>query len=171
MSPMPRGPVLGLGGFGLFPVADATIKHLGGDCHAVQIGAFAGPFALPMIGLMWLRRPVSRRPVHPWLMALRSSAFPVLPGSYLPMPVQDLATVAAVSASGMAGTLLMLADYTAAPPGVVAPTQYSRIACAALFGALFFDEPLSAPTALGKAIIAMAGVLVVARPDRQNLPA
>ncbi|NHB76340.1 DMT family transporter [Rhodobacter calidifons] len=282
MSPTGKGLLLGLGGFGLFSVADATIKHLGGAYHAVQIVAFAGLFTLPLIGLIWLRTRAPLRPAHPWLMAVRSlalvgngllvtyvftaiplaeayaifftlplvltlmawpllgdrvdavgalavvvgligvmvalnpgrvafgighlaavagmvlaavhylivrkvggveapvamllypvlaqtvSAFLLLPGRYQPMPLADLATVAGVSVTAMVGTLLMFAAYRAAPPVVVAPTQYSQIAFAALFGALFFDEPMSPAIAIGMAIIAVAGLLVIARQDRPH---
>ena len=55
-------------------MADATIKFLGGSYHPVQIVAFAGLFTLPLIGLLWLTSPVRLRPVHPWLMAIRTLA-------------------------------------------------------------------------------------------------
>jgi S-adenosylmethionine uptake transporter len=93
-------------------------------------------------------------------------ALSLLPGRYQPMPLHDLATVASISVFGMAGTLLMFAAYRIAPPVVVAPTQYSQIFFAAVFGALFFDEPMTAGTALGMGIIALAGLLVVARQDK-----
>ena len=280
-----RGALLGLAGFGLFSMADATIKLLGGTYNPVQIVAFAGLFTLPLIGLLWLKAPVSLRPMHPWLMAVRTlaligngllvtfaftalplaqayaifftlplmltllawpllgdrvdttgavavalglvgvivalnpgkvsfdiahlaailgtllaavhyliirrtggveasvpmmlypvlgqtlAAFLILPGRYIPMPLADLATVAAISLTGMCGTLLMIAAYRAAPPVMVAPTQYSQIAWAALFGALFFAEPMTPSTAIGMVIIAVAGLLVVARQDRQKTPA
>ena len=280
-----RGARLGLAGFGLFSIADATIKFLGGSYHPVQIVAFASLFTLPLIGLLWMRNPVPLRPVHPRLMAIRTvalifnallvtytftvlpmaqayaifftlplvltllawpllgdrvgamgavavalglvgvivalnpgrvefdfghltailgmlfaavhylivrktggaetsvamllypvagqavAAFLLLPGRYVPMPIQDLATVASVSVTGMAGTLLMFAAYRAAPPVIVAPTQYSQIAWAALFGALFFAEPMSASTAIGMVIIAAAGALVVARQDKPRTAA
>lgn len=280
-----RGLLLGLAGFGLFSVADVTIKFLGGTYHPVQIVAFASLFTLPLIALLWLKHPVPLRPVHPWLMAVRTVAlignallvtytftalplaqayaifftlplvltlmawpllgdrvdlvggvavvmglvgvivalnpgrvdfglghlaavlgmllaavhylivrktgavessvamllYPVagqalaavllLPSRYVPMPLHDLATVASISVTGMAGTLLMFAAYRAAPPVVVAPTQYSQIAWAALFGALFFAEPMSLSTAFGMVIIALAGVLVVIRQDQQKSPA
>lgn len=280
-----RGALLGLAGFGLFSMADATIKFLGGTYNPVQIVAFASLFTLPLIGLLWLRNPVRLRPVHPWLMAIRTvalignallvtyaftalplaqayaifftmplvltllawpilgdrvdatggvavalglvgvivalnpgrvefgighvaavlgmvlaavhylivrrtggvetsvamllypvagqalAAFLILPGRYVPMPVQDFVTVASISVTGMAGTLLMFAAYRAAPPVIVAPTQYSQIAWAALFGALFFAEPMTASTTIGMVIIAVAGVLVVSRQDRQKTPA
>lgn len=281
MSPTIKGVLLGLAGFGLFSVADATIKFLGGSYHPVQIVAFAGLFTLPLIGLLWLTSRPSLMPRHPWLMLIRTlaliansllvtyaftamplaeayaifftlplvltlAAWPVLgdrvdamggvavvlgligvilalnpgrvafdiahlaavagmlmavvhylivrkvgeaeasvvmllwpilattvtamallPGRYLPMPAADIATLASVSVTGMGGTLLMFAAYRAAPPVVVAPTQYSQIAFAALFGALFFDEPMTADTALGMVVIAVAGILVLARQDRK----
>lgn len=280
-SPL-KGVLLGLAGFGLFSMADATIKFLGGSYHPVQIVAFAGLFTLPLIAGLWLRSPVSLKPVHPWLMAIRTaaligngllvtyaftalplaqayaifftlplmltllawpmlgdrvdamgglavmiglagvlvalnpgrvelglphlaaifgtllaavhyliirktggtessvnmmlypvlgqtiSAFLILPGRYVAMPIHDLATVAWLTLSGFSGTLLMIAAYRAAPPIVVAPTQYSQIAWAALFGALFFAEPMTLQMGIGMAIIAVAGVLVVARQERRN---
>lgn len=282
MSPTVKGVLLGLAGFGLFSMADATIKFLGGSYHPVQIVAFASLFTLPLIGLLWLRSPVPLRPVHPWLMAVRTvalignallvtytftvlplaqaytifftlplvltllawpllgdrvdavsglavvlglvgvvvalnpgrvefgvghltailgmllaavhylivrrtggaesnvamllypvagqclAAFLILPGRYVPMPPADLATVASISVTGMAGTMLMFAAYRAAPPVVVAPTQYSQIAWAALFGALFFAEPMPASAAIGMGIIAVAGLMVVMRQDRSQ---
>lgn len=280
MSPSLKGALLGLAGFGLFSMADATIKFLGGSYHPVQIVAFMNLFTLPLIGLLWLQSPVPLRPVHPWLMAIRTlavvgngllvtyaftalplaqayaifftlplvltlmawpllgdrvdatggmavvlgligvivalnpgrvefgmghlaavlgmllaavhylivrktggaeaavpmllypvlgqtaTAFLLLPGRYAPMPLHDLAAVAALALGALGGTLMMLAAYRAAPPVVVAPTQYSQIAWAALFGALFFAEPMTAGMAMGMAIIAAAGFLVVARQDR-----
>jgi drug/metabolite transporter (DMT)-like permease len=281
MSPALKGALFGLLGFGLFSLADATIKFLGGTYSPVQIVAYAGAFSLPLIGLLWLWAPVSLRPVHPWLMAIRTmaligngllvtyaftamplaqayaifftmplvltllawpllgdridvfgalavvlgligvvvalnpgrvefdiahvaavggvllaaihylivrktggveanvpmllypvlgqtvSAFLLLPGRHVPMPPADLATVAGLALSGFTGTLMMFAAYRAAAPIVVAPTQYSQIAWAALFGALFFGEPMTWQTGIGMAIIAVAGVMVVARQDRR----
>ncbi len=277
MSPRLKGALLGLLGMGLFSVADATIKHLGGNYSPVQIVAFAGLFTWPLIALMWLRKPVSLRPLHPWLMAIRAtaligngllvtyaftalplaqayaifftlplmlsliawpvlgdridavsgvavllgligvivalnpgrveftlahlaailgtllaavhylivrktggvedmvpmmlypilaqtvSAFLILPGRYVPMPLADLAAIMMITLSGFAGTLVMIRAYRIAPPIVVAPMQYSQIAWAAILGALYFAEPMAPMTALGMAIIAAAGVLIATR--------
>ncbi len=92
-----------------------------------------------------------------------ASALILLPGSYVPMPIADLATIAALSLGGFGGTLMMFAAYRAAAPIIVAPTQYSQIAWAALFGALFFGEPMTWQTALGMGIIAVAGMMVLVR--------
>jgi S-adenosylmethionine uptake transporter len=280
MSPALKGALYGLLGFGLFSLADATIKFLGGTYSPVQIVAFAGAFSLPLIGLLWLRAPVSLRPAHPWLMVVRTAAligngllvtytftvmplaqayaifftlplvltilawpvlgdridliaglavvvglvgvmvaldpgriefgighvaavggvvlaavhylivrktggaeanvpmllYPVLgqtvsallllPGRYVPMPAADLATVAGLALAGFCGTLMMFAAYRAAAPIIVAPTQYSQIAWAALFGALFFGEPMTWQTGLGMGIIALAGMMVLIRKQR-----
>ena len=283
MSPALKGALFGLLGFGLFSLADATIKFLGGSYGAVQILAFMGLFMLPLIGLLWLREPVRLRPVHPWLMAVRTvaligngllvtytftvlplaqayaifftlplmltllaapllgdridlvaglavvlgligvvvalnpgrvefdighlaavggvilaaihylivrktggaeanvpmllypvlgqtaAAFLLLPGQYVPMPPTDLAIVAGLSLAGFCGTLMMFAAYRNAAPIIVAPTQYSQIAWAAVFGALFFGEPMTLQTGIGMGIIALAGVLVIARQDRHKV--
>ena len=50
------------------------IKFLGGTYGPVQIVAFMCLFTLPLIGLLWLARPVSMMPVHPVLMAVRRVA-------------------------------------------------------------------------------------------------
>ncbi len=253
------------------------IKHLGASYGPVQIVAFAGLFTLPLIGLLWLRQGGALRPVHPWLMGLRTAAlvvngllvtyafgvlplaqayaifftmplliallawpllgeridlvgglaillglggvlvalnpgrmdltlghaaavlgalaaavhylilrrtgaaesntamllYPVLgqtisalallPGVYRPMPPADLGLVAALTLAGFTGTLLMIAAYRRAPPVVVAPTQYSQIAWAAIFGAVFFGEHMTLQTLTGMAIIAAASLLSIAR--------
>lgn len=280
MAPSIKGFLLGLSGFGLFSLADSTIKYLGFGYSPVQIMAFAGLFTLPLIGLLYLRRPVPLWPVYPGLMLVRTLAliangllvtyaftvlplaqayaifftmpfmitmlawpllgdrvdlmgglvillglvgvfialrpgeveleighlaaiigtmfaavhyliirktgpaeamvpmmlYPVvgqtvaamalLPGVYLPMPLADLGLIGALTLSGFCGTLLMIAAYRIAPPVVVAPAQYSQIAWAALFGGLLFAEPMTLNMALGMVVIAVAGVLVVARQDR-----
>ena len=83
------------------------------------------------------------------------------------MPLADLATVAGLTLAGFTGTLMMIAAYRVAAPVIVAPTQYSQIAWAALFGALFFDEPMTLDTALGMAIIAVAGGIIALRQHRR----
>lgn len=280
MSPAFKGALLGLTGFGLYALADSTVKFLGDGYSPVQIVAFAQAMTLPMIALMWLRAPVSLRPRHPWLMAVRSLAmvgngllvayafttlplaqayaifftlplilsvlawpllgdrmepaamvavcvgfvgvlvalnpgraeftlghlaavggvlmaavqyllirktggvesnvammlYPtlaqcavamlLLPGVYVPMAGADLIAVAALALAALGGTLLVIAAYRIAPTVVVAPTQYSQIAWAALFGALFFAEPMTLQTALGMGLIAAAGLMVI-RPGRR----
>ncbi|NJS40722.1 MAG: DMT family transporter [Rhodobacteraceae bacterium] len=94
------------------------------------------------------------------------SAFLLLPGRYVPMPPVDLAVIGGLTLAGFTGTLMMIAAYRAAAPVIVAPTQYSQIAWAALFGALFFEEPMTAQAALGMGVIAIAGVIIGVRQNR-----
>jgi S-adenosylmethionine uptake transporter len=100
------------------------------------------------------------------VLAQTASAFALLPGRFVPMPPADLGLLAAISLAGFGGTVLMIAAYRAAPPVVVAPTQYSQIAWAAAFGALLFGEPMRLSTLAGMAIIALAGVIIVMRQGR-----
>jgi len=100
------------------------------------------------------------------LIGQTAAALALLPGRYVPMPASDLGLIACLMLAGFAGALVMIAAYRAAPPIVVAPTQYSQIAWAALFGALLFGETMSLRTAIGMVIIAATGVVVVARQDR-----
>ena len=44
--------------------------------------------------------------------------------------------------------------------------QYSQIFWAAIFGALLFDEHLSARVWIGTAVIILAGLVIVTRRDR-----
>ena len=71
-------------------------------------------------------------------------AFLILLGSYVPLPAADLATFVVLAAGEFAGTLMMTAAYRVAAPVIVAPTQYSQVAWAALVGPVFFcraDDP------------------------------
>lgn len=96
------------------------------------------------------------------------SAFVSLPGRYVPVPFADLATVGWLALSGFCRTLLMIAACHAAAWIVVAPTQHSQIGWAVLFGAEFLAEPMTAGMAAGMGIIALAGLLVVARQERSG---
>jgi S-adenosylmethionine uptake transporter len=94
-----------------------------------------------------------------------------MPFVYRSMPVRDLGIAAVMALVLMAGMLTILAAYRRAPAIVVAPMQYSQIAWAAIFGALLFGEEMRRATFLGMVLIAVAGVLVVARQDRPRLAA
>ncbi|MCB6179360.1 DMT family transporter [Rhodobacter sp. Har01] len=89
-----------------------------------------------------------------------------MPFVFRPMPVADLAVAAVMAVAVVVGMLLVIAAYHRAPAIVVAPMQYSQIAWAAVFGALLFDEAMGPRTLLGTGLIAVAGILVVARQDR-----
>ena len=65
----------------------------------------------------------------------------------------------------------IVSAYRKAPAIIIAPMQYSQIGWAALFGALIFGEEMSGGTVLGCVLIALAGIMVVARQDRVRAPA
>jgi S-adenosylmethionine uptake transporter len=96
-------------------------------------------------------------------------AFLILPSSYAPMPLGDVAIFVLLAAGGFAGTMMMIAAYRVAAPVIVAPTQYSQIAWAALLGALIFDEPMTFDTVIGMGIIAVSGMIVVIRQNRPGI--
>lgn len=98
------------------------------------------------------------------------SALLLLPGRHVPMPPADLGLVALLTLAGFTGTRLMIAAYRTAPPIVVAPMQYTQIAWAALFGAVFFNEPMGLQTVIGMSIIAAASLVAIARQDRPAPP-
>jgi S-adenosylmethionine uptake transporter len=67
--------------------------------------------------------------------------------------------------AALASVLLMLATQNA-PANHVAPTQYSQMLWAVLFGYLLFDDPLDWPMAIGIAIILGAGLFTFVREER-----
>ena len=89
-----------------------------------------------------------------------------LPLVYRPMPLQDLALTALMATVTFAGYLLIIAAYRRAPGIVVAPMQYSQIIWAAIFGAMLFNEQMSARVWIGTVVIILAGLVIVTRRDR-----
>lgn len=67
--------------------------------------------------------------------------------------------------AALGAVLLMLATQHA-PANHVAPTQYSQMLWAVLFGYLLFDDPLDWPMAIGIAIILGAGLFTFVREER-----
>lgn len=91
-----------------------------------------------------------------------------MPFYYVPMPGQDLAALAIISALALTGSACLIFAYRSAPAIMVAPMQYSQILWAAIFGFLIFDEGLNAATLIGSAIIIGSGVYIVLREDRSG---
>ncbi|MBQ0804413.1 MAG: DMT family transporter [Sulfitobacter sp.] len=87
----------------------------------------------------------------------------LLPFVYVPMPIEDLGLVLAVSVLAVLAMTLMIRAYTLADAALVAPMQYSQIIWAALFGWLFFDETTDLMTFLGAGIIITSGIYIVVR--------
>lgn len=92
-----------------------------------------------------------------------------MPFLWQPMPAAHLGLSLLMAVELVAGGLVIIAAYRAAPVIVVAPMQYSQIAWGVAFGALFFGEGISAMTAIGIAIIIGSGLVILShRPMVEN---
>ncbi|MDJ1007134.1 MAG: DMT family transporter [Paracoccaceae bacterium] len=70
--------------------------------------------------------------------------------------------LALIGAAGLFAHLCLTTALTLAPATVVVPMDFLRLPAIALLGAVFYDEPLSAPVFLGGALIFAANYLNIA---------
>ncbi len=92
-----------------------------------------------------------------------------LPFVYVPMQLTELGLTASVGLMSVIAQFCLIAAYRAAPAAVVAPSQYSQILWATLFGALFFSEFPDIWVGVGAAIIIASGVFIVWRESRPSV--
>lgn len=85
---------------------------------------------------------------------------------YRPMPVEHLGGLGVVAMFSFIGGLFLIAAYRNGDAAIVAPMQYSQIIWATIFGYLFFDEKVDAPTLVGAGIIIASGIYIVWRETR-----
>ncbi len=104
-------------------------------------------------------------------LALVPLACAATPFVYAPMGPTDFAVSAFMATVLFVAAISIVSAYRKAPAIIIAPMQYSQIGWAALFGALIFGEEMSGGTVLGCVLIALAGIMVVARQDRVRAPA
>jgi S-adenosylmethionine uptake transporter len=86
-----------------------------------------------------------------------------LPFVYRPMPMPDLAAVAAIAILSIAATSLIIFAYRTAEAATVAPMQYSQIVWATVFGWLVFAEIPDAMTLVGAAVVIGSGLYILMR--------
>ncbi len=92
-----------------------------------------------------------------------------MPFVWTPMPLPHLGLSLLMAVELVAGGLVIIAAYRAAPVIVVAPMQYSQILWGVLFGTLLFAETLDLPTAIGIGIIIASGLVILThRPHVEN---
>lgn len=85
--------------------------------------------------------------------------------SYVPPALNDLhALILMAGMAALAGMCIIFA-YQRAPASIVAPTQYSQILWAIVYGALFFDETPTRYTVIGAAIIIGSGLYILNREE------
>ncbi|KUJ78823.1 DMT family transporter [Ruegeria profundi] len=108
--------------------------------------------------------------LYPMLLAIAVMSL-VQPAVYQPPSLLHLAMMALVGIFSVIAQHLIILAYRAAPAGVVAPSQYSQIIWATLFGMIFFSERPDSWVAVGASIIIASGVFVVWRESRANTSA
>lgn len=91
------------------------------------------------------------------------------PAVYRPAELLHLAMMATIGLLSVGAQHLIIMAYRAAPAAVVAPSQYSQIIWATMFGAIFFGERPDAYVALGAGVIIASGIFVVWRESRDNV--
>ncbi len=95
----------------------------------------------------------------------------LMPVSYVPVELGDLALMGTVAALGFGASLLVIGAYRLADAAVVAPMQYSQMIWAVFYGALFFGETPDGWTLVGAGVIIGSGLYIVFRESRRNVSA
>jgi len=93
----------------------------------------------------------------------------LMPFTYVPMPLADLAALALMSLLGFIGLNCMIIAYQWAEAVVVAPMQYSQMIWATIFGTLLFGDRLETSTVVGTLVIVVSGLIIVLREGRKNI--
>ena len=82
---------------------------------------------------------------------------------YKPMALIDLALMFLIGSLALFGQLLILFAYRMSPANIIAPTQYSQIIWAIIFGTLFFNESIDKFVIIGSIITVGSGLLILIR--------
>ena len=90
----------------------------------------------------------------------------LLPLVYIPMPVEHLGLLGVVALFAWTASRMIIVAYQSGEAAIIAPMQYSQIIWASLYGFLFFDEVIDAPTAIGAGVIIASGLYIVLRESR-----
>jgi drug/metabolite transporter (DMT)-like permease len=90
-----------------------------------------------------------------------ASFYPFLLGYWVSMGPREWGIIALLAALMVAISLGLAKAYQSAPPSIIATFDYSYLLFAAFWSFVIFSQPPDAPTALGMAMIAGAGLLVV----------
>jgi drug/metabolite transporter (DMT)-like permease len=93
----------------------------------------------------------------------------LLPWVYVPVELPSLGLMAGVGLLSVVAQLATIAAFRFAPAAVIAPTQYSQILWATVYGVVFFAERPDAMVATGAAIIIASGIFIVWRESRANV--
>ncbi len=141
---------------------DITLGHL-----AALTAAFCSAFASVLVRKIGNEERSAVLILYPMLLAIVVMSL-LQPAVYQPPSLLHLAMMALVGMFSVIAQHLIILAYRAAPAGVVAPSQYSQIIWATLFGMIFFGERPDGWVAVGASIIIASGVFVVWRESRSN---
>ncbi|WP_170382156.1 DMT family transporter [Ruegeria atlantica] len=141
---------------------DITLGHL-----AALTAAFCSAFASVLVRKIGNEERSAVLILYPMLLAIVVMSL-LQPAVYQPPSLLHLAMMALVGVFSVIAQHLIILAYRAAPAGVVAPSQYSQIIWATLFGMIFFGETPDIWVAVGASIIIASGVFVVWRESRAN---
>ena len=144
---------------------DITLGHL-----AALTAAFCSAFGSVLVRKIGNEERSAVLILYPMLLAIVVMSL-AQPAVYQPPSLLDLAMMALVGVFSVIAQHLIILAYRAAPAGVVAPSQYSQIIWATLFGMIFFGERPDGWVAVGASIIIASGVFVVWREGRSNASA
>ncbi len=92
----------------------------------------------------------------------------LLPWVYQPMPIEHLGLLGIVALFAWTASRMIIVAYQSGEAAIIAPMQYSQILWASVYGFLFFDEIIDAPTAIGAGIIIISGLYIVLRESRTD---
>ena len=141
---------------------DITLGHL-----AALTAAFCSAFGSVLVRKIGNEERSAVLILYPMLLAILVMSL-MQPAVYQPPSLLHLAMMALVGLFSVIAQHLIILAYRAAPAGVVAPSQYSQIIWATLFGMIFFGERPDGWVAVGASIIIASGVFVVWRESRSN---
>ncbi len=144
---------------------DITLGHL-----AALAAAFCSAFASVLVRKIGNEERSAVLILYPLLLAIGVMSL-AQPAVYQPPSLLHLGMMALVGVFSVIAQHLIILAYRAAPAGVVAPSQYSQIIWATLFGMIFFGERPDIWVAVGASIIIASGVFVVWRESRSNASA
>ena len=141
---------------------DITLGHL-----AALTAAFCSAFGSVLVRKIGNEERSAVLILYPMLLAILVMSL-MQPAVYQPPSLLHLAMMALVGVFSVIAQHLIILAYRAAPAGVVAPSQYSQIIWATLFGMIFFGVRPDGWVAVGASIIIASGVFVVWRESRSN---
>ncbi len=154
-----------LGFVGVLIVLRPGVSDLGLGHLSALLGAFGAAVTFTILRKVGNAERASVMMLYPMLVNLAGMSL-VLPFVYKPMAMPDLGINALMSVLGFLAAVTLLVAYRKAAAVIVAPTQYSQILWAVLYGTLFFGETLALNVALGAAIIIGSGIFIVFRESR-----